>query len=147
MYRYKIYLTAALLAVLMTTFIAPEIHQGKAMSPLLKDGDVVLLLKQSYSENRGMPEKGELIVLEKGAFGEEYEEDNPIRTVAGLPGDKVEMEDGSFVLIEKNQLFVASANPEKGIDSSKKNVGLIDSKEIRGKVIVRLWPLDSLGGF
>lgn len=147
MQRYRPYLVAAMLAFLMTVFIAPEMHEGNAMSPLLRDGDVLVLLKETYSDNRGMPEKGDLVVLVKSTFGSGYEEDNPIRIVSGLPGDTVQMEDGSSITIKNNQVFVSSQNQSEGIDSSKISVGPIDSKEIRGKVIVRLWPFDSIGGF
>lgn len=147
MQRYRPYLVAAMLAFLMTVFIAPEIHEGNAMSPLLRDGDVIVLLKETYSDNRGMPQKGDLVVLEKSTFGSESEEDNPIRIVSGLPGDTVQMEDGSSVMIKSDQVFVSSQNLREGIDSSKISIGPIDSKEIRGKVIVRLWPFSSIGGF
>lgn len=147
MYKYKIYLTAALLAVLMTVFIAPETQEGNAMSPLLNDGDIIVLLKQAYSQNRGMPEKGELIVLKKNAFGDDSQEDNPIRTVSGLPGDTVKLESGKSIIVKENQVFVTAQNLKEETGANQNRLDLIDSKEIRGRVIIRLWPLDGIGGF
>jgi signal peptidase I len=146
MHKYKPYLAAAILAFLMTVLIAPEMHEGNAMSPDLESGDVIVLLKGTYSENRGMPEIGELVVLDKGAFGEDYEEDSPMRIVSGLPGDQVEMEDGTLVTVDKNKVFVTCKEEGKGIDSRNMEIGPIDGKTIRGKVILRIWPFDRLGG-
>ena len=70
MRKYKAYMAAAALAFLMTIIIAPEIHEGQEMEPLIAQGDVILLLKQTYSENRGMPEIGEVVVLKKYGLGE-----------------------------------------------------------------------------
>lgn len=145
MQRYRPYIIAAILAFIMTSMIAPEIQEGDAMNPVLSDGDMVVLMKDTYSENRGMPEIGDFVVLEKSAFGEDYYEDNPIRKVSGLPGDKVIMGDGSEVIIEKNQVFVTSENYE-GLDSRNVTVGPIASDMIKGKVIIRLWPFDKIGG-
>ena len=68
MRKYKAYMAAAALAFLMTIIIAPEIHEGQEMEPLIAQGDVILLLKQTYSENRGMPEIGEVVVLKNMAW-------------------------------------------------------------------------------
>ena len=146
MQKYRPYLVAAMVAILMTVFIAPEIHEGNAMSPVLKNGDVVILTKETYSKNRGMPELGELVVLSKNAFGADYSEDNPIRRVTGLPGDMVIQEDGTEVKVEKNQVFVSAENSEEAAYSGHSETGLIKSSIIKGKVILRIWPFDNIGG-
>ena len=146
MQKYRPYLVAAMVAILMTIFIAPEIHEGNAMSPALENGDVVILTKDTYSENRGMPELGELVVLSKNAFGADYAEDNPIRRVTGLPGDTVIQEDGVEVKVAKNQVFVSAENLEEAAYSGDSETGLIKSSAIKGKVILRIWPFDSIGG-
>lgn len=146
MQKYRPYLVAAMVAILMTVFIAPEIHEGNAMSPTLKNGDVVILTKETYSENRGMPELGELVVLSKNAFGADYPEDNPMRRVDGLPGDTVILEDGTEVKVEKNQVFLSAENPGEAAHSGNSETGLIKSSNIKGKVILRIWPLNSIGG-
>jgi len=146
MQKYRPYLVAAMVAILMTVFVAPEIHEGNAMSPVLKNGDVLILTKETYSENRGMPELGELVVLSKNAFGADYSEDNPIRRVTGLPGDTVMQEDGIEINVETNQVFVSSENPGEAAHSGDSETGLIKSSAIKGKVILRIWPFGNIGG-
>lgn len=146
MQKYRPYLVAAMLAILMTIFIAPEIHEGNGMSPIIENGDVVILVKETYSENRGMPELGDLVVLSKNAFGGDYAEDNPIRRVTGLPGDAVVLEDGTKAKVGKNQVFIAAENPGEVVYSDDKETGLIDSNIIKGKVVLRIWPFDTIGG-
>ncbi len=146
MQRYRPYLVAAMVAILMTIFIAPEIQEGNAMSPALKNGDVVILTKETYSENRGMPKLGDLVVLSKNAFGADFAEDNPIRRVAGLPGDTITQEDGMKIKVEKNQVFVSAENPNEAVYSKDMETGLIKSSLIKGKVVLRIWPFGNIGG-
>lgn len=146
MQKYRPYLVAAMVAILMTVFIAPEIHEGNGMSPTLENGDVVILTKETYSENRGMPELGDIIVLSKNAFGADYPEDNPIRRVSGLPGDTVMQEDGTEIKVEKNQVFVSAENPGEAAGSEGIETGLIKTSSIKGKVILRIWPFGNIGG-
>jgi len=146
MHKYKSYLAAAILAFLMTVLVAPEMHEGNAMAPDLAEGDVILLLKETYSENRGMPEIGDLVVLDKWAFGKDFEEDSPIRRVTGLPGDQVEMEDGTLITVADNMVFVTCKEGNEGVDSRKLEIGPVNGKDIRGKVVLRIWPFDRLGG-
>ena len=146
MQKYRPYLVAAMLAILMTIFVAPEMHEGNAMSPSLENGDVLILTKETYSENRGMPELEELVVLSKNVFGVDYSEDNPIRRVTGLPGDTVVLEDGTKVKVRKNQVFVSAENPGEEAYSGDSETALIDSNVIKGKVILRIWPFDNIGG-
>ncbi len=146
MQKYRPYLVAAMVAILMTVFIAPEIHEGNAMSPALNNGDVVILTKETYSENRGMPELGELVVLSKNAFGAGYAEDNPIRRVTGLPGDTITQENGMEIKVDKNQVYVSAENPAEAVYSGDMETGLIKSSVIKGKVVLRIWPFGNIGG-
>lgn len=146
MQKYRPYLAAAMVAILMTLFIAPEVQEGNAMSPTLENGDVVILTKETYSKNRGMPELGELVVLSKNAFGADYSEDNPIRRVIGLPGDTVMMEDGLEIKVDVNQVFVSADNPGEAAYSGNVETGLIESSVIKGKVVLRIWPFGNIGG-
>jgi len=147
MQKYRTYLVAGMLAIIMTMFIAPEIQEGNAMSPTLMNGDIVVLTKETYSQNRGMPELGELVVLSKEAFGADYPEDNPIRRVTGIPGNIITNEDGTRIKVQANQVFVSAENPSEANNSGNVGAGLIKSSNIKGKVILRIWPLNNIGGF
>jgi signal peptidase I len=147
MQKYRTYLVAGMLAIIMTMFIAPEIHEGNAMSPTLLNGDVVILTKETYSQNRGMPVVGELVVLSKQAYGSDYPEDNPIRRVTGVSGDTIKLEDGTKIKVEANYVFVSAENSGEEAYGGNSENGLIKSSEIKGKVILRIWPFNSIGGF
>ena len=64
----------------------------------------------------------------------------------GLPGDTVILEDGTEVKVEKNQVSVSAENPGKAAHSENSETGLIKSSIIKGKVILRIWPFDNIGG-
>ena len=64
----------------------------------------------------------------------------------GLPGDTVILEDGTEVKVEKNQVFVSAENPGEAAHSGNSKTGLIKSSIIKGKVILRIWPFDNIGG-
>ena len=143
MLKYRPYIIAGILAVIMTGIIAPEVHEGSAMKPTIKEGDFLVLYKDTYSDKRGMPEMGQIVVLKKYAYGSEYEEDNPIRRVAGLPGDTVTLSDGKNVTVNENQVFLTCDNVEE-IDNN--TIGIVESNMIKGRAILRLWPIDTIGG-
>ena len=91
--RYRPYIAAAVLAFVLTMLVAPEVNEGKGMEPTLKDGQVLVVTKKSYSAKRGAPELGQIVVLEKKLAPEVYK-DNIIGRVAGLPGDSIEIKNG-----------------------------------------------------
>lgn len=90
-----------------------------------------------------------------------------IKRVIGVPGDSIEVKNGIVklngevldevyvssenvgeVFIEKipeNQYFMMGDNRAVSLDSRSDMVGLIDEKDLVGKVVVRLWPLSKLG--
>lgn len=90
-----------------------------------------------------------------------------IKRVIGLPGDSIEVKDGIVKIngeVEQNvhvssenvgevfvqkipegQYFMMGDNRAVSLDSRSDMVGLIQEKDLVGKVIVRLWPLQKLG--
>ena len=56
--RNRPYIYAIVLAIVMTMFIAPEMIEGDSMSPAVKDGQMIIVTKQSYSAKRGKPDLG-----------------------------------------------------------------------------------------
>ena len=45
------YIIAATLAVIMFMLVAPEVNEGDAMSPTIRDGDSLVVSKTSYYRN------------------------------------------------------------------------------------------------
>ena len=49
------YMVAIVLAMVMFILVAPEVNDGDAMSPTINDGQILVVSKTSYSQNRGIP--------------------------------------------------------------------------------------------
>lgn len=163
--RYRPYIVAAVLAFVLTMFVAPEVNEGSGMEPSLKDGQVLVVTKTSYSAKRGEPELGQIVVLEK-TYAPEVSEDNIISRVAGLPGDTIEIKDGTVfrngeeyqkqskayaganmkVTVSEDDVFLLSDNPESSADSRNQKLGTVDMREIKGNAKFVIWPLSDIGG-
>ena len=164
--RYAPYLIAMCLAFVMVMLVAPEVNEGDAMSPTIKDGQVLVVSKTTYSQKRGLPERDQLVILEK-TYAPKVSEDNIIARVAALPGETVKIKDGVVyvdgkeyvtengikgaegdlkVKLKKNQVFLLCDNREEMIDSRNKGLGPVDMQGIKGNVILRVWPLSQFGG-
>ena len=57
------YLIAMALAFVMFMVVAPEVNEGKAMSPAIDDGDVLVVSKSSYNPNRKPPEIDSIVIM------------------------------------------------------------------------------------
>lgn len=160
------YMIAAALAIVMFMVIAPEINEGSAMSPTIDDGQVLVTSKTSYSAKRGAPDRDQLVILQKTVAPDVYE-DNIIARVAGLPGETVEIKDGTvyidgeeyvtengikgaaedmYVELTKDQVFLLCDNREETIDSRNEKLGPVDMKSIKGDVLFCVWPFSRFGG-
>lgn len=160
------YIIAATLAFIMFMLIAPEVNEGNAMDPTIKDGQLLVVSKSSYAPNRDVPERDALIILEK-TVSQKISKDNIIARVAGLPGETVEIKDGAVyidgreyvtkhgikgasgemkVKLGKREVFLLCDNRDETADSRNKGLGPVDMKEIKGNVLIRIWPLSDFGG-
>ena len=160
------YLIAACLAFVMVMLVAPEVNEGDSMEPAINDGDVLVVSKTSYSVNRGIPDRDQVVILEKNA-ATDVSEDNLIARVAGLPGEKVEIKDGSVYIdgdeyvtpgrikgaqgdldltLSEDEVFLLCDNRDEELDSRNKGLGPVDMKDIKGNVLLRIWPLSGFGG-
>ena len=159
--KYRPYIAAGCLAFIMTMFIAPECMEGNSMAPTLDDGQVTVITKQSYSANRGEPELGEVVVLEK-IYSRSISEDNVIGRVVALPGDTLKVKNEKLyregeviaeakgmknqkIKISKGYVYILTDNDDPTMDSRNPDLGPVDMKEIRGKVVLKIWPLSDFG--
>ncbi|MDO4988498.1 MAG: signal peptidase I [Synergistes sp.] len=155
-------LWAAALAIILRTFILQAfwIPSG-SMIPTLEIGDRVLVLKIWYSLPSHEVERGDIIVFK-------YPVDprrDFIKRVIGLPGDKVEMKNGS-VYINGNELFetyvkntdtynMAEITVPEGnyfcLGDNRPNSedgrfwGFVPKDFVRGPALFRYWPLSRVG--
>ena len=135
---------------------------GPSMSPTLNNQDVVLLLKFYYKI---------FDVKRNDVIAFEYAQTKYlIKRVIGLPGEHIEyidnllyidgkayeetaikeatkdfkLEDLGYSEIPENMYLVLGDNRGDSMDSRDKRVGLIDKKDILGKVGLKIWPLNGI---
>ena len=153
---------ALVVALLIRGFIVePYIVDGDSMLPTLHDGERLIIDKISYRFSK--PDAGEIIVFK-------YPQNmklNYIKRVVGIPGDEIYIHDGfvyingilneeSFiaeptygtygpVIVPDNHYFVLGDNRNNSKDSRFSDVGFIPSNIIKGKPLIRIWPMDTIG--
>lgn len=151
-------IVVAALAVLLATMFLPVLQvSGTSMEPTLNDKDVIVLLnKSSFS-------RGDLV-------GFYYQNKLLLKRVIGKPGDFIDIDESGTVIVNGEQLdepyltqkalgetdltypyqvpesryFVMGDNRKTSIDSRSSAIGCIETDQIVGKVMLRIWPLQKL---
>ncbi len=162
---FKIALVAAIIILPVRYFLfQPFIVKGESMIPNLQSGDYLIVDEISY--RLGDPSRGDIVVLK-------YPLDTTqrfIKRIIGLPGETVEIKNGSVLIIgkdgkevkldEKNYLpnlrstdgdvnvtlnaddyFVLGDNRQFSYDSRR--WGILPKEDIIGKAIFRVLPITS----
>lgn len=154
-------LCLCLLFGVVRPFVAETFYiPSSSMEPTLVPGDSVLDLKFAYLFSE--PERGDLAAVQDPV----HEHQTLIKRVAGLPGDTVEIRDGvlyingqqkkesyvdynltdsSFfgpVEVPSGHVFVLGDNRSNSRDS--RDFGAVAQKDLRGQVVLRIWPLTRL---
>ncbi len=134
-------------------------------------GDVIILNKNPTEKGifiNMINEGKDLVENIKYRFTGVIEKKNLIKRVVAIPGDKVDIKDGlvyvngeiengyqfqgktyansdlSFPLqVADHSVFVLGDNRENSLDS--RGLGFIDYSQIKGKAILRFWPINRLG--
>lgn len=157
---------AVALAIVLFLVVAPEINEGTAMDPTIKDGQVLVTSKLThYSIKRKVPEQGKIIILDK-VLSKKISGDNIIARVIASDGDHVVIKDGQVlvndeeyvtpngirgaegevdVTLEGNEVFLLCDNREELMDSRNPKLGVVDMRKIKGNVLLRVWPLNRFG--
>ena len=155
------YIIVVVVVVLLRTFIiTPAIVDGASMEPNLHDNNFILLNKFNLKLN-GI-KRFDVVVID-------YNGEKLIKRVIGLPGEKIEYKDNTLYIdgfvtsedfnhastkdfkLEKigllsipgDSYFVVGDNRGNSIDS--RIIGVIDRKDILGKVSFRIFPLTKIG--
>lgn len=148
------YIVIVVVVVLIRTFIITPVRvDGDSMKNTLKNGDILLLYKLS-SINRF-----DIIVLD-----EENDNEKIIKRVIGLPGDTVAIKKGKIYINDKviddeyaygetsdydkvtlgdDEYFILGDN--RLISKDSRYFGPIKEKEIKGKIVFRLFPFTKIG--
>lgn len=151
-------IVVAAIAVLLATMFLPVLQvSGTSMEPTLSDNDIIVLFKTSDFET------GDLV-------GFYYQNKILLKRVIGGPGDIIDIDEEGNVYVNgelldepyltsralgetdltypyqvpENRYFVMGDNRETSIDSRSSAIGCIEVDQIVGKVILRVYPLDSI---
>lgn len=146
------------LAVRLFLFEAIVIHQS-SMYPNFQEGDRVVIGKLMYHFKP--PDRGDVIVFKTKDMTRPF-----IKRAIGLPGETVEIHDNAVyidgerlsepylyqtmygeygpVTVPDKCIFALGDNRNNSEDSRYEAVGMIPFKDIRGRVLMRLWPFDKL---
>lgn len=154
-------LGALLLGFLVATFGMEKVQMsGSSMDPILQEGDTILVNKMSYLLLS--PSRNDVIVFRQEGKEHNY---NSIKRVVGLPGEKIQIIDGSLyingekyeeknavdsmitagvaeeeITLESGEYFVLGDNRNQSEDSRYSSVGMVTKKEIVGKAWIRTKP-------
>lgn len=149
---------AFVVALLINTFIFSFIQVNKtSMVPTFNDMDVVFLNKTAYWFNG--PASGDVVVFRRKDL--KGVKTNYIKRVIGVPGDKIEIKDGKVYrngielnepyiaedtngeitsVVPEGKYFVMGDNRNVSLDSKSSIIGLVDKKEILGRVFFKFKP-------
>ncbi len=155
---------SVLLAVILIVFIYQPVKvEGTSMMPALTDQERIFINKFTYRFGAGEIERGDLVVfwfpLDKTK--------SYIKRVVGLPGDSVEISDGTVIVnghtlsepyvpeeyrdrqslpphkVPRDSYFVLGDHRSSSNDS--RVWGTVDRSYIYGKAVFVYWPLDKMG--
>lgn len=160
---------AIIIAAIILFFFKPIIIQQESMQPTFYSNDYVVVSKQSYSIF-GDIERGDVIVFRSSLLDENGDQKSLIKRVIGLSGDTIEIKNGYVILngvtiqedylaeqgvsgemeqitVDEGKIFVMGDNRAVSQDSRSPEVGQVDQDTVIGKVVLRIFPLDSIRFF
>jgi len=156
---------ALVIGLILTLVIRPILVKGHSMEPTLGDNNYLLIEQVSYQVSG--PNYGDIIVFKSELHSPDGEARDLIKRVIGASGDNLSIDDGKVyvndVLLEEVYLrekwtagkieliipegcvFVMGDNRSNSMDSRSEDVGLIHEDQIRGRVLIRLFPISRFG--
>lgn len=156
---------ALIVGLVMTLLIRPILVKGHSMEPTLGDNNYLLIEQVSYQV--GDPTYGDIIVFKSELYSSDGSQRDLIKRVIAGSGDHVTIDSGKVyvndVLLSESYLmeewtggsvdldvpedcvFVMGDNRSNSMDSRSDEVGLIREKQIRGRVLIRLFPISRFG--
>ena len=165
---------AVILATIVLYFIRPTIVKQSSMEDTLHENDYMIMYRQAYRSHG--PERGDIIIFQSSLPDESTGKDKLlIKRAIGLPGDEIMILDnqlyingepyeedylkdgytpafevpyeGESMTVPEDQYYVMGDNRVGSIDSRRSEVGLVDISQIKGKVIIRLFPFNKIRTF
>lgn len=165
---------AIILASIVLYFVRPTIVKQSSMEDTLHENDYMLMYRQAYKSHG--PERGDIIIFQSSMPDETTGgEKLLIKRAIGLPGDEIMILDdqlyingeaytedylkdgytpafeipaeGETLVVPEGKYYALGDNRVGSIDSRRSEVGLVDISQIKGKVIIRLFPFNKIRTF
>lgn len=154
-----ILIVVAACAILVAVIFLPVLRiYGTSMKPALNEGEIVVSVKGSKVEQGdilGVYYGSKLLIKRCIATERQWVEidkdgnvyidgvylDEPYLTEKSLGECNIEMP----YQVPDGTIFVLGDHRESSIDSRNTSVGCISTEEVVGKIIFRIWPLNSFG--
>ena len=131
---------ALIICILVFVFLFRIVDvSGDSMNPTLTNGDKLVVSDVFYK-----PKQGDIVIFRK----DEYKPEALVKRVIATEGQTVEIDfDRGRVYVDGELLdvFVMGDNRNASSDSRKAEIGMVDERLIVGKVLLRVFPLDSIG--
>ncbi|GAB1476784.1 signal peptidase I [Bacillota bacterium] len=161
--KYRVYIAAGITAWVIFMFIHPVAMKGNAMEPTLKDGQIIIVSKETFKKEP--PEIASVVNFHKDFNGAEGDGSSRIMRVVGIPGDTIEIRSGKLyrngekaeepyasgslgedygaVVLKEGEIFVLGDNREESLDSRR--LGPLQITDLRGTCSIIIWPAAEWG--
>jgi len=156
---------ALVIGLVLTLLIRPILVKGHSMEPTLGDNNYLLIEQVSYQV--GDPTYGDIIVFKSELYSTDGSQRDLIKRVIGGSGDHITIDHGEVyvndelldelytkeewtggavdLVVPNDHVFVMGDNRNNSMDSRSDEVGLVREEQIRGRVLIRLFPISRFG--
>lgn len=152
-------ITVAAVSVLVATLFLPVLQiYGSSMTPSLTDGNIVVTVKGSSFEQGDIISfyyNNKILVKRVIAFAGDWVDIDDAGNVSvnGVPLDEPYVNDKVLgecdielpYQVPDGKIFVMGDHRSTSADSRSTSVGCVAEEQIVGKIVFRVWPLDSFG--
>lgn len=168
-------LIAALIAGTILFFVRPTVVRQTSMQDTFQPNDYLIMSKRAYRGDK-TPQRGDVVIFQSDLVNEETGGDKLlIKRVIGLPGDEICIKneqlylngeiykedyikdgftpaieiprDGETFTVPDGKYYCMGDNRVVSMDSRYSEVGCVTEAQIKGKIVLRLFPFNKIQTF